>query len=336
MTIENNKPQGEKIGILLLNLGTPDGTDFWSVRRYLKEFLSDRRVVDMARWQWWPILNLIILNVRPQKSGALYDKIWDKESGDSPLRLITARQAEKLSSVLSDHNVVVDFAMRYGNPSIETRLDALKKAGCTRILAVPLYPQYSSPTTGSVNQQLFEKLGTMRWQPALRTVPPYFNDGTYIGALAQSIRAGFEKLEFEPEKLVISFHGMPQSFVEKGDPYFDQCQVTAGLLSHELGWSEGKIVVGFQSRFGREPWLQPYFDKMLENFPSQGVKKVAVISPGFSADCLETLEELAIAGREDFLEAGGEDYAYIPCLNDSELGMELIEKLVAENLEGWV
>lgn len=327
----------KKIGILLLNLGTPDATDYWSVRRYLKEFLWDHRVIETPRPLWWLILNGIVLTTRPRRSGANYDRIWDKERNDSPLRLISQAQAEKLAASFADRDdVIVDYAMRYGNPSTKSRLDALKAQGCERILLFPLYPQYSATTTGTANDKAFDALKAMRWQPAVRTVPAYFEDPVYIDALAASIREGVEALDFEPDLVITSYHGMPVSYLEKGDPYYCQCQKTTRLVREKLGWDEGRIMVTFQSRFGRAEWLKPYTDATLMSLPSKGIKKVAILAPAFSVDCLETLEEIAIGGEEEFMGGGGERFAYIPCLNDTPRGMGVIETVVRRELAGWL
>ncbi len=326
----------KKIGVLLLNLGTPDATDYFSMRCYLKEFLSDRRVIEAPRWLWWPLLNLIILTTRPKKSGALYDKIWDKQANDSPLRVICASQAKKLSQRLNNNKIIVDMAMRYGNPATGKRIKALKEAGCDRILLVPLYPQYSAPTTAAANDKAFDTLKTMRWQPAVRTTPAYYDHPGHIAALAQSVIRGFEQLDFVPELLLTSYHGMPVSYMDKGDPYYHQCLKTTRLLGQKLGWPDEKLKVSFQSRFGPAEWLKPYTDKTLASLGSRGVKKLALIAPGFSVDCLETLEELAISGRQQFLSGGGKNFAYISCLNDSEEGIDCLEAVVRNELCGWV
>ena len=326
-----------KIGVLLLNLGTPEATDYWSVRRYLKEFLSDQRVIETPRWLWWPILNLIILSFRPQKSGHAYAQIWDKEKNESPLRVITRQQAESLAQRLAgEDSVVVDFAMRYGNPSTRSVLERMQAAGCQKILLVPLYPQYSATTTATANDKAFQTLGTMRWQPAVRTAPAYFDDPGYVAALANSIRDGVEKLDFVPDLVITSYHGMPVEYLEKGDPYHCQCLKTTRLVREYLGWPTDKIRVTFQSRFGPTEWLQPYTDETLKALPAQGIKRVAVASPAFSVDCIETLEELAITGREEFEHAGGEKFAYIPCLNDSDVGMDMLETVIRQELMGWI
>jgi ferrochelatase len=326
-----------KIGVLLLNLGTPDATDYWSMRRYLKEFLSDPRVIETPKLFWWPILNGIILSVRPKRSGANYDKIWDREANDSPLRVIARAQAEKLSQRMAgDERIVVDFAMRYGNPSTKDRLQALKDQGCDRILLVPLYPQYSASTTATANDKAFDALKKMRWQPAVRTTPTYHDDEAYVAAIAKSITDGIAKLDFEPQTVITSYHGVPRSYLDKGDPYHCFCHKTTRLVREKLGWAPEKLILTFQSRFGPAEWLQPYTDKTLEALPGKGIKNVAILTPGFSVDCLETLEEIAMEGKESFLEAGGENYAYIPCLNDSDPGMDVIETLVRRELSGWL
>ncbi len=324
-----------KIGILLMNLGTPDATDARSVRRYLGEFLWDKRVIETPRAIWWLVLNLIILNTRPKKSGAAYKKIWDEKANESPLRVISRHQAEKLQARFGE-TVVVDFAMRYGTPSVAERLDALKAKGCERILLFPLYPQYSAPTTATANDKAFDALKAMRWQPAIRTVPPYFDTDVYVSALADSIERGVKGLDFTPDLVITSYHGMPRSYLEKGDPYHCQCLKTTRLVRERLGWPDDKLLVSFQSRFGPTEWLRPYTDEMLMALPAKGVTKLAILAPAFSVDCLETLEELAITGREQFLGAGGTHYAYIPCLNDTDHGMDVIETVARNELKGWL
>ncbi|SON57631.1 Ferrochelatase [Hartmannibacter diazotrophicus] len=326
-----------RVGVLLVNLGTPDGTDYWSMRRYLKEFLSDRRVIETSRLIWWPVLNGIVLSTRPQKSGAAYASIWNTEKSESPLRTFTRSQGEKLAGALSDlSNVSVDWAMRYGKPTIAEKLDALKARGCDRILLFPLYPQYSASTTATVNDKAFEHLMRLRWQPALRTVPPYHDDPAYIEALATSIETHLASLDFEPEVVLASFHGLPQSYFRNGDPYHCHCMKTTRLLRERLGWTEQKLMTTFQSRFGPEEWLQPYTDKTVERLAKEGVKSIAILNPGFVADCLETLEEIAIGVGEIFHEHGGEHFSHIPCLNDSGAGMMVIETVVRRELGGWV
>jgi ferrochelatase len=337
--IPSNHPpvKTPKIGVVLLNLGTPDGTDYWNVRRYLKEFLSDPRVIETPKWLWWPILNLAILSFRPQKSGHAYAQIWDKEKNESPLRVITRNQTEALAARLAgDDTVVVDFAMRYGNPSTKSVLEKLREQGCQKILLVPLYPQYSATTTATANDKAFDALKTMRWQPAIRTAPAYFADAKYIEALGNSIRDGVAALDFEPDLVITSYHGMPVEYLERGDPYHCQCYKTTRLVGEYLGWDKSKLMVTFQSRFGPTKWLEPYTDMTLEALPGKGVKKVAILAPAFSADCIETLEEIAMGGRDSFMEAGGEKFAYIPCLNDSPGGMDMIEAMVRRELSGWL
>lgn len=326
-----------KVGVVLLNLGTPEGTDYWNVRRYLKEFLSDPRVIETPKWLWWPILNLAILSVRPQKSGHAYAQIWDKEKNESPLRVITRNQTEALAARMAgDEQVIVDFAMRYGNPSTKSVMEKLREQGCQKILLVPLYPQYSATTTGTANDKAFDALKTMRWQPAIRTAPAYFEDAKYIETLGNSIRDGVAALDFEPDVVITSYHGMPVEYLERGDPYHCQCHKTTRLVRDYLGWDKSKLMVTFQSRFGPTKWLEPYTDVTLEALPGKGVKKVAILAPAFSADCIETLEEIAMGGKDTFLAAGGEKFAYIPCLNDSASGMDMIEAMVRRELSGWI
>ncbi|WP_260597630.1 ferrochelatase [Sphingomonas endolithica] len=318
-----------KIGVLLTNLGTPDGPDTKSVKRYLGEFLSDRRVVEIPAIAWQPILRGIILNTRPKKSAHAYGLVW-REDG-SPLAAITRLQAAALKDAFGP-GVLVDWAMRYGNPSISERLAAMKDAGCERILVAPLYPQYCAATTATANDKAFASLAGMRWQPALRTLPPYHDDAGYIAALKASVEDGLAALDFTPEAIIASFHGMPKRTLQLGDPYHCHCQKTARLLSEALG---REVIIAFQSRFGPAKWLGPATDETLEALPGRGVKKVAILAPGFSADCLETLEELSIRGRESFIGAGGTDFAYLPCLNDSARGIEMLRTLLARELEGW-
>jgi ferrochelatase len=324
-----------KVGVLLLNLGTPDATDYWSMRRFLSEFLSDRRVIEVNPLFWQPLLQGVILSVRPQKSGANYKRIWDYQAGDSPLRVISRRQASKLQERLGGE-VVVEIGMRYGNPSTEAGIKALQDAGCEKILLAPVYPHYSATTVGTANDKAFDVLKTLRWQPAIRTLPPYFDTQVYVETLAKSIADGLAKLDFTPDVILTSYHGMPVEYLQKGDPYHCQCLKTTRLVREHLGWSEEKLMVVFQSRFGNSEWLQPYLDKTLEALPGQGKKRVAVVAPAFSVDCIETLEEIAITGEEQFTHAGGERFAYIPCLNDSEIGMAMLETVVRRELSGWI
>lgn len=327
----------DKVGVLLVNLGTPDGTDVKSMRRYLAEFLSDRRVIEWPRAIWLPILHGIVLNTRPKKSGAAYAQIWNKERDESPLRTFSRGQAEKLSAVLADQpEIVVDWAMRYGNPSIESVVERMMAAGCMRIVMFPLYPQYSSTTTATVNDKFFEALMKLRFQPAIRTVPSYQDEPVYIDALARSIESHLATLDFEPEVVIASYHGIPQSYFKRGDPYPCHCWKTTRLLRERLGWDEKKLIACFQSRFGPEEWMQPYTDKTVEKLAKEGVKSIAVFNPGFVSDCLETLEEIAGEAGEIFHHAGGKNFTHIPCLNDSENGMAVIEELVRRELAGWV
>lgn len=327
-----------KVGVLLINLGTPDGTDYKSMRRYLKEFLSDQRVIEEPKWKWWPILNGIILQTRPQKSGKAYDEIWNRELDEGPLLTITRNQTDKLRERLAATGapLVVDFAMRYGNPSIISRIEAMAQQGVEKLLVLPLYPQYAAATTATVNDKVFDVLKTMRWQPALRTLPPYHDHPAHIEALATSVRSSLANLDFEPEMILASFHGIPKSYFEKGDPYHCHCMKTARLLREALGFSGDYLKVTFQSRFGPEEWLQPYTDKTVEQLAKDGVKNLAVLTPGFSADCLETLEEIAGENAEIFHENGGEQFAHLPCLNDSDESMVMLETLALNELKGWI
>ena len=329
--------QPERVGVLLVNLGTPDTADTRGVRVYLKEFLSDPRVIEDQGLKWKLILNGIILRIRPRRKARDYRKIWNVENNESPLKTITRAQAEKLGQAISDHDhVVVDWAMRYGNPSIRSRIDALTAQGCDRLLVVPLYPQYSAATSATVCDEVFRVLAGMRAQPILRVTPPYYDDPDYIDALAVSINAHLATLPFQPEIIVASFHGMPQKYVDKGDPYYDQCVATTDALRKRMGLDASKLMLTFQSRFGFDQWLQPYTDKTLEQLAKDGVKRIAVVTPGFSADCLETLEEIAQENAEIFKHNGGEQFAAIPCLNDSDPGMDVIRQLVLRELQGWI
>lgn len=326
-----------KVGVLIVNLGTPDGTDYWSMRRYLREFLSDERVIDLPRWKWWPILNLIILQTRPQKKGKDYDTIWNRELDEGPLRTITRSQSQKLSVLLGDApNVVVDWGMRYGNPSIASRVDSLQAAGCERLVVVPLYPQYSAATTATVGDKTFDALKKLRWQPALRIAPPWHDDPVYIEAVTSEMKKHLATLDWEPEVVLASFHGVPQRYLELGDPYHCHCAKTARLMREALGWDENRLKLTFQSLFGPEEWLKPYTDKTVEALAKSGVKRMAVVNPGFTADCLETLEEIAGENAEIFLHNGGEKFSAIPCLNDTDAGMRVIEAVTRRELQGWV
>lgn len=327
-----------RVGVLLVNLGTPEGTDPRSIRRYLEEFLTDRRVIERSPWTWYPILYGIILRRRPQRVGKAYETIWNTERNESFLRTYTRSQSDGLVPRMAavSPRITVDWAMRYGKPSIPERLAALMADGCDRVLLVPLYPQYCASTSATVCDKAFQALMAMRWQPALRIAPPYYDDPAYIEALARSVRAHLATLDWEPEVVLASFHGIPKSYFAKGDPYYCHCQKTARLLREALGWSEQRLVATFQSRFGPEEWLQPYTDITIEQLAHRGTKRIAVINPGFVADCLETLEEIAVAARETFLEAGGEQFAHIPCLNDSADGLDVIEQVVRREIQGWV
>ena len=331
MTRPLNHPAipARRVGVLLVNLGTPEEASPKAVKRYLAEFLSDRRVVEVPPLAWQPILRGIILNTRPKKSAHAYSQVWT--DAGSPLAAVTRAQAEALKDAWP--GVTVDWAMRYGAPAIGDQLVAMKAAGCERILIAPLYPQYCAATTATANDKAFEALAAMRWQPAIRTLPPYHDDPAYIDALAQSVRASLATLDFEPDAVIASFHGMPARTLDLGDPYHCHCQKTARLLGEALG---RELIVTFQSRFGRAKWLEPATDTTLAALPGQGAKRVAIVAPGFSADCLETLEELAIRGRESFLAAGGTQFAYLPCLNDSEIGIRMLSDILSRELAGWI
>jgi ferrochelatase len=326
-----------RIGVLLVNLGTPDATDYWSMRKYLKEFLSDRRVIEENRVKWWLVLNLIILSVRPGRKGKDYEKIWNRDKNESFLKTITRSQAEKLAaSYAQDSRILVDWAMRYGNPSIASRLEAMQRAGCDRILVIPLYPQYAAATTATVADKAFEAVAGMRWQPALRIASAYYDQPSYIEALAGSLEEGLARLPFKPDVIIASFHGMPEEYLQKGDPYYCQCAATTRLLRARLGMDERKLMLTFQSRFGPAEWLKPYTDATVKSLAGKGVKNLAVITPGFSADCLETLEEIAMENAHIFKSAGGENFAHIPCLNDSDRGMAVICGIAQRELQGWL
>jgi ferrochelatase len=312
LTVENPSGPGGRTGVLLVNLGTPDATDYWSMRRYLKEFLSDPRVIETNRVVWWFVLNFIVLTTRPQAKGRDYDKIWNRERNESPLKTITRAQAEKLAAHFAgiDSRVLVEWAMRYGNPSLESRLKGLVAAGCEKILILPLYPQYAAATTATVCDKAFEALAKMRWQPAVRVAPPYYDDPVYIDALADSIEQDLAKLAWKPDVILASFHGIPVDYVLAGDPY--------------------------ESRFGRTEWIKPYTDETVRALAKEGVKNLAVVTPGFAADCLETLEEIAGENAEIFHHNGGKNFRAIPCLNDSDGGMQVIRNVVERELKGWV
>jgi ferrochelatase len=327
----------ERVGVLLVNLGTPDSADARGVRVYLKEFLSDPRVIENQGLVWKLVLNGIILRTRPARKARDYQKIWNTANNESPLKTITRAQSDKLAAAISDHDhVIVDWAMRYGNPSIASRIETLKAQGCDRLLVVPLYPQYSAATSATVCDEAFRVLTEMRAQPTLRVTPPYYDDPDYIEALAVSIRTHLASLPFQPELIVASFHGMPQKYIAKGDPYQEQCIATTEALRRHMGVEPWKLMLTFQSRFGFDQWLQPYTDKTIEQLAKDGVRRIAVVMPGFSADCLETLEEIAQENAEIFKHNGGEQFAAIPCLNDSDAGMDVIRQLVLRELQGWI
>jgi len=335
MTRPSDHPPIEsgRIGVLLVNLGTPDDLSVRSVRRYLKEFLADPRVVEIPKLIWWLVLNGIILNVRPKKSAAAYAKIWRKAENESPLRYFTRKQAEKLA--LTFPALTIDYAMRYGQPNIPTQLAKMQAQGCDRILVVPLYPQYSATTNASVNDAVFDHLKSLRWQPTLRIAHPWYAQPAYIDALAKQVTDYLQTAAQAPDKILLSFHGLPKQSLQKGDPYYCHCQKTGRLLAEQLEKTEGEVIVTFQSRFGPAKWLEPYTSDTLAKLPEQGVKNLLVLTPGFATDCLETLEEIAIEGVEDFLKAGGQHCEVLPCLNDSDNGMALLNDIVTRELGGW-
>ena len=314
-----------KTGVLLVNLGTPDSTRWMDIRKYLKEFLSDRRVIEVNPILWQIILNLFILNLRPSKTAKAYKEIWMTKENMSPLRYYTIMQTKKLLDRIGNKNIIVDYAMRYGNPSIKSKINKLHKAGCERLVVLPLYPQYAAATTATVCDEVYRVLMNMRWQPSLQIIPHYESDSLYIKALANSLENKISDLSWKPDLILASYHGIPQKYFDKGDPYHCYCQKTSRLLSEEFKTLEIKTT--FQSRFGPEAWLQPYTDKTLETLPKQGKRNVLVICPGFSSDCVETLEEISIQGKESFLKSGGKNFDVVPCLNDSNDHIDLLEKL---------
>jgi ferrochelatase len=329
----------EKIGILLANLGTPDDYTYWPMRRYLSEFLSDQRVIDYPKWKWQPLLQLIILSKRPFSSGAAYKSIWNHDKGESPLMTITKDQTAKMVTAMAARygdRVMVDFCMRYGNPSTKSKVRAMVDAGCTKILFLPLYPQYAGATSGTANDEFFRALMDETWQPTARTVSAYFDHPSYIDALAGSIEAAYAKMEERPDILVCSYHGMPERYLQQGDPYHCQCQKTTRLLRERLGWASTDIITTFQSKFGPEEWLKPYTVDHVADLARQGKKSIAVVAPAFSADCIETLEEINEEIRESFEHAGGESFTYIPCLNDDHAHIAALSSVVEENLKGWL
>ncbi|MFT7593673.1 MAG: ferrochelatase [Paracoccaceae bacterium] len=328
-----------KVGILLANLGTPDNYDYWSMRRYLSEFLSDKRVIDYPAWKWQPLLQLIILTKRPFSSGAAYKSIWNTDADESPLMTFTRQQTVKMAARMQDaygDQVMVDFCMRYGNPSTQSAVQKMMDAGCRKILFFPLYPQYAGATSATANDQFFRALMDQTWQPAARTVDPYFDHPAYIDALAGSIETAYAGLEKRPDILVCSYHGMPQRYLTQGDPYHCQCLKTTRLLQQRLGWEDTDITSTFQSKFGPEEWLQPYTVEEVARLAETGRKNIAVCAPAFSADCIETLEEINEEIRDSFESAGGEVFTYIPCLNDDDAHIAALETVIKENLQGWM
>lgn len=328
-----------KVGVMLVNLGTPDGTDYWSMRRYLSEFLSDQRVVDYPRWKWQPLLQLIILSKRPFSSGQAYRTIWNDENDESPLLTITRQQTAKFAArleALYGDQVIVDFCMRYGNPSTDSVLRRLQAQGCEKILFFPLYPQYASPTTATANDQAFRTLMKLKWQPAIRTVPAYYEHPAYIEALAASVEEAYAAAESRPDILVASYHGVPKRFLSEGDPYHCQCQKTTRLLSERLGWDASHFVTTFQSQFGPEEWVGPQTVDHVAELARQGNKHIAVVSPAFAADCVETLEEINQEIKESFIDAGGEQFTYVPCLNDRDDHIEALVQVARNELAGWL
>jgi ferrochelatase len=319
-----------KTGVLIINLGTPDSTDWWDIRKYLKEFLSDRRVIEVNPFVWQIILNLFILTFRPSKTAHAYKKIWFKETNESPLLYYTRSQANKLKEKIGKETILVDFAMRYGNPSIRSKLQKLKKEGCENIIVLPLYPQYAAATTATVCDEVYKTLMKMRWQPSLQIIPHYESNPFYIKALAKSIKNKVEKLSWKPDLIIASYHGIPKSYFDKGDPYQCYCQKTTRLIKEQI--KDIEINTTFQSRFGPQEWLQPYTDKTLEALPGQGKKNVLVVCPGFASDCVETLEEINIQGKDSFIKNGGKNFDLIPCLNDTEEHIEMFEALVKKYL----
>ena len=315
-----------KTGVLLINLGTPDSTNWWDIRKYLKEFLSDRRVIEVNPVIWQIILNLFILTFRPSKTAHAYKKIWRTESNESPLLFFTRSQAEKLKNRIGNENIIVDFAMRYGNPSIKSKLNSLKNLGCENIVILPLYPQYAAATTATVCDEVYRSLMLMRWQPSLQVIPHYESEPAYIDALTKSIKKKLENIDWKPDLIISSYHGIPKKYFDKGDPYHCYCHKTTRLMKENFKLID--IQLTFQSRFGPQEWLTPYTDKTLEDLPQKGVKNLLVICPGFASDCVETLEEINIQGRESFMKNGGNNFDLIPCLNDNSDHIDLFEKLV--------
>ncbi|MEO1919793.1 MAG: ferrochelatase [Paracoccaceae bacterium] len=328
-----------KVGVLLVNLGTPDATDYWSMRRYLNEFLSDTRVIDSPKWKWQPILQTIVLTLRPSKSAEAYRSIWNNELDESPLLTITRAQTEKINEALTTKygaNITVDFCMRYGNPPTDTAIRRMQEQGCEKIVFFPLYPQYAAPTTATANDHAFRTLMKMKWQPAIRTVPAYFDDPAYIQALAASIREGYAAIDRRPDHLVVSYHGVPERYLLEGDPYYCQCQKTSRLLAEALGWEDGHIITAFQSKFGPTKWVGPATVEEVARLAEAGKRNIAIVAPAFSADCVETLEEINEEIKESFEDSGGESFTYIPCLNDRDDHIEALLGIIENELQGWM
>ena len=330
MTPEHPKVNYGKTGILIINLGTPDSTNWFDIRKYLKEFLSDRRVIEVNPVIWQVILNLFILTFRPSKTAKAYKEIWMKDKNMSPLRYFTERQAEKLSEQIGNEKIIVDFAMRYGNPSIKSKIHRLHKEGCENLIILPLYPQYAAATTATVCDEVYRTLMKMRWQPSLKIIPHYESEPLYIEAIKNSIKKKVNEIDWKPDLIVASYHGIPKKYFDKGDPYHCYCHKTTRLISEK--YSDIEIKTTFQSRFGPQEWLQPYTDKTFETLPKEGKRNILVICPGFSSDCVETLEEISIQGKESFINSGGENFEMIPCLNDSEDHILLFKHLLTKNI----
>ena len=335
-TFDCSLDMADKTGILLINLGTPEATSYWPMRWYLKEFLSDPRVIESNRAIWWVILNGIILTIRPKKSGHAYEQIWNKELNESPLKTFTRAQSEKLAQKFTPEEVVVEWGMRYGHPSIEAGINNLRDNGCERILIFPLYPQYSATTTASVFDKVADVMKKIRWQPTLRFVPPFYHDARYIDALAARTTTHMDSLGWNPEKIIVSYHGLPEDYIEKGDPYYDHCLETTRLLQKKMGKSDDQMITTFQSRVGRQEWVKPYTDATIAELAAGGTKNLMLISPAFISDCVETLEELSIGLAEEFEAAGGENFSVAPCLNASDVSIDMLEAITRDELAGWI
>ena len=328
----------QKIGVIIGNLGTPDATDYWSMRRYLKEFLSDRRVIDYSPWVWKPILSLILMR-RPFSSGEAYKEIWNTKEDESPLLTITKAQTKKLKARFNKDygdQVLVDFCMRYGNPSTESVVRKMVSQGCTKILFFPLYPQYAAPTTATANDQIFRSLMQLNWQPAIRTVPPYFDNPDFISSISKSIETAYKKSKFKPQHLVMSYHGVPERYLLNGDPYHCQCQKTTRLIKEKLKWKDSELTTSFQSKFGPEKWVGPATVDLVADLAKSGKHNIAVIAPAFSSDCVETLEEICGEISQSFIEAGGKNFLYIPCLNDDKSQIDMFFNILKKELSGWI